>query len=73
MRERIIDIMSRVLEQPITEDSSIDNVEGWDSLKHMNLIGAIEKEFNIRIPDEDTIHMINFRLIKYIINEQIQL
>jgi acyl carrier protein len=73
MRERIIAIMTMVFEQPITEKSSVDNVEDWDSLHHIKLITEIEKEFKIKIPDEDTVNMINFKLIELIINEQVQL
>jgi acyl carrier protein len=73
MRERIMSIMSMVFEQPITENSSVDNVEEWDSLHHINLVIQIEKEFGIKIPDDDTVNMINFKLIEYIVNEQIQL
>lgn len=32
----------------ITRDSSGETVEGWDSLAHINLVGAIEDHFKIR-------------------------
>ena len=32
----------------ITNSSSSDDVEDWDSLNHINLVSAIEKEFKIR-------------------------
>lgn len=32
----------------ITRESSAENVDGWDSLAHINLISAIEQEFHIR-------------------------
>jgi acyl carrier protein len=32
----------------LTADSNAQNVEGWDSLAHINLVVAIEKEFKIR-------------------------
>jgi len=32
----------------ITESSSAKNVEGWDSLAHINIVSAIEQEFRIR-------------------------
>ena len=32
----------------ITRESSAANVDGWDSLTHINLISAIEQEFHIR-------------------------
>jgi len=35
-------------ELEIQETSSSDDVEDWDSLNHINLVSAIEKEFKIR-------------------------
>lgn len=32
----------------IQNSTNSDSVEDWDSLNHVNLISAIEKEFNIR-------------------------
>jgi len=54
----------------INEDSSIDNIENWDSLKHLNLILALEEEFGISIPDEEVGNLVNFKLISIVINEQ---
>ena len=64
--------MSAVFEVPfneITEDSSSDNIESWDSLKHLNLILALEEEFDINIPDEEVGNLINYKLIELIVNE----
>lgn len=30
-------------------DSSSDNIDGWDSLAHIQIVSAIQKEFGIRI------------------------
>ena len=73
MRDKIIKIMSAVFEQSIDEGSSVDNIDGWDSLKHLKLITELEGVFNIRIPDDDIPNMINFKLIKFIIDEQVRL
>lgn len=37
----------------ITLDSSPDTVESWDSLKHINLMMAIEQAFDIEIMPEE--------------------
>lgn len=37
----------------ITEESSAQNVEGWDSLSHVQLISAIEDEFDISFTSKE--------------------
>jgi len=32
----------------ITEETNADDIDKWDSLNHINLVMAIEKEFNIK-------------------------
>jgi len=67
---RIKNVMSSVFEIPIdkiTNDSSQDTIESWDSLKHMNLIVSIEEEFEIELTDDEILEMINYKLIKEII------
>ena len=32
----------------ITDNTVADDIEGWDSLEHINLITAIEDDFNIK-------------------------
>ncbi len=72
-KSKILEVMSSVFEVELTslnEDSSIDNIENWDSIRHLNLILALEDEFNITIPDEEVGDLINFKLIELIVNEQ---
>ena len=43
-------IFRDVLDNPqlqISRSSSASNVQGWDSLAHINLVSAIEQEFGI--------------------------
>jgi acyl carrier protein len=49
--DEIQPIFRDILDQPdleITRDSNASNVEGWDSLAHVNLVTAIERHFRIR-------------------------
>lgn len=39
--------------ESIGDESSVDDLESWDSLKHINLIIALEQEFGISFPDEE--------------------
>lgn len=48
---RLQPIFQDVLDNPklvITEKSSGENVDGWDSLAHINIVSAIEQDFKIR-------------------------
>lgn len=72
LKDQIKIIMGTVFEIPvdiINENSSTDTIENWDSLKHLNLILALEDEFDISIPNEEVGNMVNFKLIELIINE----
>ncbi len=67
-------VMSAVFEIPIDEiddDSSPDNVGSWDSLKHMNLVVALEEEFDIEFIDDEIVEMMNLSQIKIIIMEKL--
>ena len=69
---KIKQVMSAVFEIPvetITEESSSDNIENWDSLRHLNLIIALEEEFNISIPDDEVGNLVNYKLIELVIND----
>lgn len=53
----------------ITEESSQDTVEAWDSLKHLDLVVALEEEFDISIPVEEIGTMVSFKLVSFIVKE----
>ncbi|WP_236026359.1 acyl carrier protein [Geomonas azotofigens] len=38
----------------ITRETTADDVDGWDSLSHTNLIVAVEMAFNVRFNLKDT-------------------
>ena len=72
VNERIKDIMAAVFNMPvkkISNASSRDNIKNWDSLKHLQLIMALEEEFNVTIDGEHAVEMLNYSLIQNIINE----
>ena len=41
--------------------ASQNNLKNWDSINHMNLILAIEKEFDITLDNNDVIKLSDFR------------
>ena len=67
MENRIKKIMSVVFEVPdkeINDKSSPETIETWDSLKHMNLVVALEEEFDIEFNDEEILMLDSFINIK---------
>ena len=72
VNERIKDTMAAVFNMPvkkISNASSRDNIKNWDSIKHLQLIIALEEEFNVTIDEAHAAEMLNYSLIQNIINE----
>ena len=70
LAERIKKVMSSVFEIPveqIKDDSSPDIIYSWDSLKHMNLVVALEEEFEVEFTEDEILEMMNYALIKSIL------
>ena len=53
----------------ISSDSSMDNIPNWDSLRHMNLVLALEEEFKVSIADEDAGNITSYQLIKLVLED----
>jgi len=71
MENRIKKVMSDVFNIDIiliNNNSSPDNIKNWDSLKHMNLIIALEEEFEIEFSDEEIVDSMNYALIVNILS-----
>lgn len=55
-RQKLYDRLNRVFQEvfedddiKITNDTTANDIEGWDSLMQITLVVAIEKEFSIRL------------------------
>lgn len=62
--ERVRGIAADVLQVPaaqITQESSTENMDSWDSVHHLNLVLALEQEFDLQFePEEmDQMHRIS--------------
>lgn len=53
----------------IDASSSPETVEGWDSMGHLNLVGALEKRFNVSIDIGDVMEMVTVRRIKDVLRD----
>jgi acyl carrier protein len=50
--------------EKLTDDLSIDTVEGWDSMAHVALIMALQQEFGISITPAEAIELTDVASIK---------
>ena len=65
-------VMATLLNVNITaigSETSMDNIPTWDSLRHMNLVLALEEEFKVTIPDEDAGNITSYKLIKLVLED----
>ena len=60
---KILSILSHLLKVDLNLDSNMDNTNGWDSLMHIQILSAIETEFNIDLKFEDTLKMLDINNI----------
>lgn len=70
--KQVIATMLTVDESAIDQDASMDTILTWDSLRHMNLVLALEEEFKVSIPDEDAGNITSYKLIKLVLEELLQ-
>lgn len=60
--ERINEVFRDVFEDDditVTDATTADDIDGWDSLEHINLVNAIEQEFDIKFTMGQIVSMKN--------------
>ena len=68
-------VMAQVLGIPpdaIDDEASTDTLAAWTSLRHMNLVLALEEAFDVQIPDEDAANITSWPLVKVVMSELVQ-
>ena len=53
--ERLNKVFREILDDDtieLTDETVADDVDGWDSFEHINLVVGVEEEFNMKIPIE---------------------
>jgi acyl carrier protein len=51
----VVDRVFKVSPEPVTAQTSVGQLPGWDSFGHLRLIMEIEKEFGLRFPTDKII------------------
>ena len=73
LEQKIKDVMKAVFEisvGEIDEESSIDNIDLWDSMGHIKLILSIEKDFGMQFTADEVVEMTNYKRIREIIQDK---
>lgn len=67
MKERIREVIADVMgldPANIPLDALQENVKGWDSIRHMNLVVALEQEFGVQFSGLQIAEMMGIELIE---------
>ena len=71
---KLENVFKEVMEIDYFEKSfNMNNVDRWDSLKHISLIMEIEKDFNIQFRHNDIISMTSVDIIVDIISKTLSI
>jgi acyl carrier protein len=69
--KKVVATVLKVDPSDIHDSTSPDSVGSWDSLKHMQLVVALEQEFKIQFDDQDMLEMHNYGLIRSIVKSKL--
>jgi acyl carrier protein len=70
MTTRVAEVFAEVLgisPAQITDETSPDNTPQWDSMAAMNLVVAIEDEFDIRLSTAEIVSMRNVAIVRKVL------
>ena len=62
IHERLTNVFRDIFDDEaivINDDTTAADIDGWDSLEHINLVCAIEEEFNIKFSMGETVRLKN--------------
>jgi acyl carrier protein len=62
--KRVVGSVLRVDPAGIADDARSEDVPGWDSLRHLELMLALETEFGVRIPAETMLELTSLPAIE---------
>ncbi len=72
--ERLKGVILRELELdnfPLTDQTTAPEVPGWDSLRHVQILCALEKEFGIRFKSLEILRLKNIGALQLLIDNKL--
>jgi acyl carrier protein len=70
---QIISIFGRVMNvgaNQVSMDTSPETLDNWDSLRHMNLMMALEEELNVTFNEDEVLSMLSMQAIVDTLNSK---
>jgi acyl carrier protein len=70
MHDRIREVLARTWEVPVEDippDASPENLKGWDSLRHLELMLELELEFAVRMSAEEIPDLLSIDAIESVL------
>lgn len=74
MFDEIREMVARIFGVPageVSPESSPDTIETWDSLQHLNLVLALEQQYDIQFTPEEIEQLLSVELIVAFVEEKI--
>ena len=71
--QRVTDLMVQVFgvdAEDLSEEGSPDTIEEWDSMSHINLVLALEREFQVKFTAEESVEMLSVKLVELTLAEK---
>ena len=75
MKDKIDNIISKIFSiklEEISNDLTADEIDGWDSLSHMELIAEIEKNYKIKFTTKEMFNFFSIADLKKILKKKIK-
>jgi acyl carrier protein len=76
IESKILDVISVMAKAPrpdLNSDTSMDSVSTWDSLAHLNIIIALEEEFDIELDEAEAMDLSSVPLLVIAVAEKVAL
>ena len=70
----VVEILSELFAVPpesLTFDSSMETVEKWDSLQHLNVVFDVEQKFGLEFSPEEVLELNSVRKIVEIVERKV--
>jgi len=72
MEQKLKTVVANILgitAEEVSDDLSPENNGNWDSLNHMNIITAVEKEFGVTMSMSDIQSIVDFASLKAVVEK----